>query len=208
MVHGERFNTITHLIGAVFSLIGFGALLVVGIHSGDMFATISYTVFGLSLVLLYVSSTLYHIVASAQIKAKLQKLDHVAIYVLIAGTYTPYTLVSLKDNDGLGLLVFVWSLAIIGILLDVFKRNRTEWLQITIYLMMGWACVAKISALKLAMDWQGFWLLVSGGLLYSIGVIFYVLDGKKLLKHAHGIWHIFVLLGSLAHFVSIIGFVR
>jgi len=208
MYNGERLNSITHLIGAVLALMGFGALLAVSISEKNPILIFSFAVFGLTLVVLYTMSTLYHSFHPPKLKKLFQKLDHVSIYLLIAGTYTPYMLVSLGDGNGPLLLLLVWSLAIIGILFDLFMPKRNQLLQITIYLMMGWACSLDFSGLLAALPMPGMVLLTVGGIIYTIGVVFYVLDNFNKLPHAHGIWHLFVLLGSIFHFISIITYVR
>ena len=135
MYYGERFNSITHLVGAALSLMGLGALVTVGVNSGNTKLLVSYTIFGFSMVLLYTMSTLYHSFHPVSLKRLFRKLDHIAIYILIAGTYTPYLLVALKENKGIWILTFVWTMAVIGICLDIFKRNRNETSQICIYLL-------------------------------------------------------------------------
>ena len=127
---------------------------------------------------------------------------------LIAGTYTPYMLVSLIDGNGPLLLAVVWGLAIIGLLIDTLNPRRIEVLQISIYLIMGWLCTLEFSSLKAAMPLAGIVWLTVGGIAYTVGIIFYVLDSSHKLRHAHGIWHLFVLTGSVSHFISILGFVR
>jgi hemolysin III len=208
MYYGEKFNSISHLVGAVLALIGFGALLTIAIQSGEPATIVSFVVFGLTLVLLYTMSTLYHSFHPPQLKAIFQKLDHMTIYLLIAGTYTPYMVVSLGDLEGYRMLAIVWALAIVGLLLDLLNPNRIELLQIAIYLFMGWVCMFEYSHLRASIPGQGMFWLALGGVAYTVGVIFYVLDNLQHLKHAHGIWHIFVLAGSISHFISIIGFVR
>lgn len=208
MYYGEKLNSITHLIGAVLALIGFGALLTISIQEQSPRLIISFTTFGLTLILLYTMSTLYHSFQSPQLKDIFQKLDHVSIYLLIAGTYTPYMLVSLYESNGLLMLLLIWSLAVIGLLLDLLVKKRIEWLQIIIYLVMGWVCTLIFSELQAALPTAGIVWLTLGGLSYTFGVIFYILDGMNKLKHAHGIWHVFVLAGSISHFISIISYVR
>jgi len=208
MYYGEKFNSITHLVGAVLALIGFFALLVVGIAQKDTVLVVSFSVFGATLILLYTASTLYHSFRPPKLKKLFQKLDHVSIYLLIAGTYTPYMMVSLRDGNGPLLLAIVWSLALFGILLDLLSPRRIEILQIVIYLIMGWVCVFEYSSLKAIIPSAGILLLTVGGIAYTVGIIFYVLDDMNKLRHAHGIWHLFVLLGSTCHFISIIGYVR
>lgn len=207
MYYGEKLNSITHLVGAVLALIGFGVLLTLSIQEQNPRLIISFTVFGLTLILLYSMSTLYHSFHSPKLKKIFQELDHVSIYLLIAGTYTPYML-ALPKNDGLTMLVSIWVLALIGLLLDLLIKKRIKWLQILIYLVMGWVCTLNYSALQAALPNVAiFWLSV-GGAAYTIGIIFYILDKMKKLQHAHGIWHLFVLTGSICHFISIAGYVR
>lgn len=206
MYYGERLNSITHLIGAVFALIGLGALLTKSIESAEPSVIISFTVFGFTLVLLYTMSTLYHSFGTPQLKRLFRKLDHVSIYLLIGGTYTPYMLVALGDGNGPHMLTAVWILAFVGIGLDLFKKKRNYILQLIIYLLMGWVVTLEYDSLKAAIPKQGVWWLTFGGIAYTAGVIFYVLDSLNRLKHAHGIWHGFVLLGSTSHFISIIGY--
>ena len=208
MYYGEKFNSITHLVGAVLSVMALGSLLTIGIQQHNWLLLFSFTVFGLSLVLLYTMSTLYHSFHSPKLKKIFQKLDHVSIYILIAGTYTPYMLVSLGDGNGPRILALVWGLAVVGLLLDIFVRKRIEILQIAIYLAMGWVCTLEYSNLKLAISTPGIAWLTIGGIAYSVGVIFYILDDMKKLRHAHGIWHLFVLTGSVSHFISVVGYVR
>jgi hemolysin III len=208
MYFGERLNSITHLVGAVLALVGLGALLAVGIEHRDPWMIAGFTVFGVTLVLLYTMSTLYHSFYSPRIKRIFQKLDHVSIYLLIAGTYTPYMLVSLREGSGPWMLALVWSLAIVGILLDVLIEKRMKALQIVIYLVMGWVCMLDYAELRAAIPESGAIWLTTGGLAYTVGVIFYVLDDLGKLRHAHGVWHLFVLSGSVSHFISVIAYVR
>ena len=208
MYYGEKLNSITHLIGAVLALIGFGVLLTISIQTLNWLLIISFTVFGLTLILLYTMSTLYHSFHPPNLKKIFQKLDHISIYLLIAGTYTPYMLVSLRDNNGIIMLILIWSLAVVGLLLDVFIPKRIEWLQVLIYLVMGWVSTLNYSELQAAIPPAGMVWLTIGGIAYTTGIIFYVLDNLKKLRHAHGIWHIFVLSGSICHFISIATYVR
>ncbi len=208
MYYGEKLNSITHLVGAVLALIGFGALLTISIQQQNPRLSISFTVFGLTLILLYTMSTLYHSFHSAKLKKIFQKLDHVSIYLLIAGTYTPYMLVSLHEGNGLIMLILIWLLAVIGLLLDIFLPKRIEWLQILIYLVMGWVCTLNFTELQAALTTAGMVWLTAGGIAYTAGIVFYVLDNMKKLRHAHGIWHVFVLSGSICHFISIAAYIR
>ena len=208
MYYGEKLNSITHLIGGVLALIGFGALLAVSILEYDLRLIISFSIFGITLVLLYTMSTLYHSFHPPNLKKIFQKFDHISIYLLIAGTYTPYMLVSLYGNGGLIMLSIIWGLAIFGLILDIFIPKRIEWLQILIYLVMGWICTINYAELRAAIPLAGIIWLTLGGVIYSVGVVFYILDDLKKFPHAHGIWHLFVLLGSICHFVSVVAYVR
>ena len=209
MYYGEKLNSISHLAGAALALIGLGALLTVSIQSGDPWIITSFSIFGFTLVLLYTMSTLYHSFHPPGLKRLFQLFDHISIYLLIAGTYTPYMLVSLRDSSGWPIFGVVWSLAAIGTLSEILLSGRAVKVgQMIIYLGMGWACSYDLAGLRAALSEPGFFWLAAGGLAYSVGVIFYVLDKMNKLDHAHGIWHFFVLAGSLCHFISIVGYVR
>lgn len=209
MYYGERLNSISHLVGAVFALIGLGALLTVSIQSRDPLTVLSFFVFGATMVLLYTMSTLYHSFHPPKLKKLFKLFDHVAIYILIAGSYTPFMVLTLGDASGWMILGLVWALALLGILSEVLLSGKAVKIgQVVIYLAMGWACSLDISGLRANLPPAGFTWLVAGGIAYTTGVVFYVLDKMNRLDHAHGIWHMFVLMGSSAHFVAVIGYVR
>lgn len=209
MYYGERLNSISHLVGTAFSLIGLGALLAISIQTGDPWMISSFAVFGFTLVLLYTMSTLYHSFRSPGLKRIFQLLDHISIYLLIAGTYTPYMLVSLRHGNGWQILGIVWVLALVGIASELWLSGPIVHVgQLVIYLAMGWLGTLEFGDLRTAISEPGLYWLTAGGLAYTAGVVFYLLDGAKKLDHAHGIWHFFVLAGSICHFVSIIGYVR
>jgi hemolysin III len=209
MYHGERLNSVSHLVGGVLALIGLGALLTVAIQTGDPWVIVSFTVFGVSLVLLYTMSTLYHSFQPPALKNLFQLLDHISIYLLIAGTYTPYMLLSLRDGNGPLILSLIWVLALGGILSEVFLSGRfVKVVQVLTFLGMGWACSIDFASLEAALPKAGLWWLTAGGIAYTVGILFYVLDKLDRLNHAHGIWHFFVLAGSACHFISVIGYVR
>lgn len=208
MYHSEKFNSISHLVATVFALMGLGALITVGIQQHNLLLFIGFFTFGLTLVMLYSFSTLYHSFKHPFVKRVFQKLDHIAIYLLIAGTYTPFTLVTLIDSSGIWMLIAVWTLALLGIGLELFVKNRIEILQLAIYLVMGWLVVFDFGTLRDTLPEAGIYWLTAGGIAYTIGITFYVLDHKNLMKHAHGIWHLFVIGGSFSHFVAVIGYVR
>jgi hemolysin III len=204
MYRGERLNSITHLLGSVFALIGLIVLVVRAALTGDPWKIISFSIFGITLVVLYTSSALYHSIRGTS-KKLFQKIDHSAIYLLIAGSYTPFTLVTLRGAWGWSLLGVVWGLAVIGILQDVLFAKRKKILSVAIYLMMGWIAIVAVRPLAQALPGAGMVLLVAGGLFYTIGVVFYALDKKYV--YSHGIWHLFVLAGSVCHYFTILLYV-
>ena len=209
MYYGERLNSISHLVGAVFALVALGALLAISIQTGNPMVIVGFSTFGLTLVLLYTMSTLYHSFRDPGLKRVFRVLDHISIYLLIAGTYTPFMLISLHSGKGTLILTLVWTLAVVGILSEVLLSGRTvKTLQLIIYVSMGWACSLDIASLRAALPEAGFWWLTAGGIAYTTGIIFYVLDKMKTLNHAHGIWHFFVLIGSACHFIAIAGYLR
>jgi hemolysin III len=209
MYYGEKLNSISHLVGAMFSLVAFGALLALGIQTGDPRTIVGFTVFGLTLVLLYAMSTLYHSFQAPRLKKVFKVLDHISIYLLIAGTYTPFMLISVNSHSGTIILSAVWTLAIVGTLSEILLSGRAVKIcQLIIYLAMGWACSFDLASLKEALPQAGFLWLAAGGIIYTVGVAFYVVDKLKWLTHAHGIWHFFVLVGSACHFIAVIGYVR
>jgi len=209
MYYGEKLNSVSHLVGAALALIGLGALLSVAIQTRDPWVITSFSVFGISMVLLYTMSTLYHSFSTSKLKNFFQLFDHISIYLLIAGTYTPYMLVTQRDANGWLIMGIIWSLAVAGILSEIFLSGRAVKVgQMIIYLGMGWACTFDFASLKAALPETGLLWLTAGGLAYTAGVIFYILDKMDKLTHAHGIWHFFVLTGTICHFISIIGYVR
>ncbi|MFK7954794.1 MAG: hemolysin III family protein [Lysobacterales bacterium] len=208
MYHGERLNSISHLVGTAFALMGLGALLTVAINSSDGWMIASFAIFGLSMVLLYTMSTLYHSFKAVRVKAIFQVLDHISIYLLIAGTYTPYMLVTLRGGSGWLIMSVIWALTVIGILLEALPIRRPKVVQLAIYLGMGWACAFDFGSLTALLDSAGVTWLTAGGIAYTLGVVFYLLDTMKQMPYAHGIWHFFVMGGTVCHFISIIGYVR
>ena len=209
MYYGEKLNSISHLVGAVFALIALGSLLTVSIQIGDPVVITGFSVFGFSLVLLYTMSALYHSFNPPKLKHIFKILDHVSIYLLIAGSYTPFMLISIRAANGWLILGIVWALAVIGILSELFLSGRaTKIGQVIIYLSMGWLCSLDIGSLYAALPRMGFVWLLTGGIAYTVGIIFYIVDKLKWFNHAHGIWHFFVLAGSISHYISVVGFVR
>ncbi len=204
MYKGERFNSISHLIGAIAALVGLVLLVVLATRQGDWWKIISFSIYGVTLFLLYLVSTLYH---SVQGKAKqvLRKFDHYSIYLLIAGTYTPFTLVTLRGGWGWSMFGLIWSLAILGIVLELLHPKEIQIWPVIIYLLMGWLILIALRPLLQALPLAGFAWLLLGGVFYSVGVIFYLLDEK--VRHFHGIWHLFVLAGSLSHYFTVLFYV-
>jgi hemolysin III len=205
MYYGEKFNAVSHLLGAVLALAGTVVLVVLAAIGGDPWKVVGVSIYGATLVLMYSSSTLYHSVRGGRGKDFLRKMDHQSIYLLIAGSYTPFCLVTLRGPWGWSLLGVVWGLAIVGSLQDLRPRNDARILSVVIYLLMGWAAVVALVPMVNALGRAGFAWVAAGGLLYTVGIVFYALDAR--LKHAHGIWHLFVLAGSAAHFIAILMYV-
>ncbi|HBV40427.1 MAG TPA: hemolysin III family protein [Erwinia sp.] len=197
----EVANSISHGVGFIFGIIGLVLLLSQAIDSqADAIAITSYSLYGGSMILLFLASTLYHAIPHPRAKIWLKKLDHCAIYLLIAGTYTPFLLVGLKSPLAHGLMVVIWSLALIGVLFKLAFVHRFEALSVVTYLLMGWLSLIVIYQLAMKLSAGGIWLLAAGGIIYSLGVIFYV---SKRIPYNHAIWHGFVLGGSICHFLAI-----
>ena len=205
MYHGERFNAVSHLFGAALALVGATVLVVLTAIGGDAWKVVAVSIYGAALVLMYSSSTLYHSVRAGRAKDRLRKMDHQSIYLLIAGSYTPFCLVTLRGPWGWSLFGVVWGLALVGGLQDLWPRNDARILSVVIYLLMGWVAIVALVPLVQALGLAGFAWVASGGLFYTVGIVFYALDAR--LNHAHGIWHLFVLAGSAAHFVAILEYV-
>jgi len=204
--HGQRLNVYSHMLGTVLAVAGVAVLVVRADFSGDGWKIVSAGIYGATLLLLYLFSTLYHGLADGDAAKKVfHKLDHIAIYLLIAGTYTPFTLVTLRGGWGWTLFGIVWGMAAAGIVLDMLHRSGLRWLQMTIYLVMGWVVVIAWPQLVAALPEAGIAWLVAGGVIYTLGTIFYGLDNR--LKHAHGIWHLFVLGGSGCHYIAVFVYV-
>jgi hemolysin III len=203
MDKGRRFNSISHLAGAVLAIGGTAALVVMASLQGDPWKIVSFSIYGATLILLYLSSGLYHGVRN--VSAVLRKMDHIAIYLLIAGSYTPFALVTLRGPLGWTLFGLVWGLALAGIVIEFRLADRRRILPVILYVLMGWLVVFALKPLLRALPLNGFWWLLAGGLLYTGGVVFYALEGK--LPYSHGIWHLFVLGGSITQFIAIFFYV-
>ncbi len=205
MYHGERLNSITHLLGAVAAAAGLAVLVVLAAQQGDAWKVVSFSIYGASLLLLYLFSTLYHS-TRGRAKAILQKFDHHAIYLLIAGSYTPFTLVTLRGAWGWTLFGTIWGLAVLGMVVDsLHNKQARRILPMVIYIVMGWLVLIAFKPLLAALPTAAVLWLVAGGLFYTLGTVFYALDKK--LRHAHGIWHLFVLAGSVSHYLAVLLYV-
>ncbi len=200
----EFANTITHGLGLVLSIIGFVVLVVLAGLRGDGLSIVGCVIYGLSLVVLYAASTMYHSTVSPGLKKKLRMADHCGIYLLIAGSYTPFALIVFKGALGQEILIVIWTLAGLGILSKLIFRQRFPALSVISYLVMGWIGVFGVQPLYAALGLIPLLLVVAGGISYSLGVIFF---GWHKLRHHHAIFHIFVLAGSIIHFVAIAKYV-
>lgn len=196
----EWLNSLTHGMGVVFSLVGMTLLLVMASQAPDVWKIVSFAIYGVSMVLLYAASTLYHSAKDPQRKLRYKMFDHCAIYLLIAGTYTPFLLVNMREGVGWTLFAVIWGLAALGIALKVIFRHRFKALQVIIYLLMGWLITFASSELSAALNETGLTLLVAGGITYTVGVIFYL---GRAIPFNHAIWHLFVLGGSVCHFLAV-----
>lgn len=199
----ELAHAITHGIGASLSVAGLVLLIVRAAHTGDPWRIVSFAIFGTTMVLLYAASTLYHALIHSPSRQKWKVLDHAMIYVLIAGTYTPFLLVSLRGPWGWSLFGVIWGLTLVGIGFKVFFAGRFHLLSTLIYLGLGWICVIAIKPLLTEVPAGALWWLLGGGLFYSLGTIAYM---QKALKYHHAVWHVFVLGGTACHFVAIYAF--
>ncbi|MCC8999832.1 MAG: hemolysin III family protein [Candidatus Contendobacter sp.] len=204
MYKGEFFNSISHLVGAAAALVGLVIVVVVAAQQGDPWKIVSFSIYGATLFLLYTFSTLYH---SLQGRAKriFRKLDHLSIYFLIAGTYTPFALVTLRGAWGWTIFGIIWGLVIVGIVLESLPQKGNRIWSVAVYILMGWLILIALKPLLQALPAGGFIGLLLGGIFYTGGLVFYALDSR--VKHFHGIWHLFVLAGSVSHYLTILFYV-
>ena len=200
----EIANSITHGIGMVLAIAALGILTAFASIYGNVWHIVSVSIYATTLVLLYTASTLYHSIQKPRVKSILQVLDHSAIYLLIAGTYTPFTLVSLRGPWGWWLFGVIWGLAALGLVFQLSMLKRWQALSLGLYIGMGWVVVVAIKPLIVSVATGGIVFLVLGGLAYTTGILFYC---WKTLKYHHAIWHLFVLAGSILHFFSILFYV-
>ena len=197
----EIANSISHGLGLVLSIVGFTILIMLSIRDGDPWRITGFTIYGASLTILYLFSTIYHGLTHSRTKAIFRRLDHSAIYILIAGTYTPVILISLRNTWVIFLLPLVWAMAIFGIYMKVFYIHRYEKLTLAFYVLMGWLALIAAKPLFNSVPIESFIWIIVGGFSYTTGIIFYV---WKRLPYQHTIWHMFVLLGSISHYIGIL----
>lgn len=200
----EVWNGITHGIGTALSIAGLTLLVVLAAVYGDSWRVVSFSIYGSTLVLLYLASTLYHSIQIPKVKRVLQVLDHAAIYLLIAGSYTPFLLVNMRGKLGWTLFGVVWGLAILGIALRTIFVGRFEKLAVVGYVLMGWLMVVGFKEMQLAIPPGGVNLIIAGGVTYTVGVIFFA---WRKIPYNHAIWHLFVMGGSICHFLAMLFYV-
>ncbi|MCX7552894.1 hemolysin III family protein [Marinicella sp. S1101] len=200
----ERINILSHALGLGLSVLGLIILTLKGIQSSQWQTIVAYAVYGISMVLLFAASTFYHLAKLPAVRARMRVLDHAAIYVLIAGTYTPFMLLTIPGPLGYGILIAAWSMAVIGITIKLFYTGHFELLSTLLYLFMGWAIVFAIKPLAAKLSAEGLQWLILGGAAYTVGAILYAI---KKIPYNHAIFHLFVLLGSCSHFIAIYCFI-
>ncbi|SKA65067.1 PAQR family membrane homeostasis protein TrhA [Enterovibrio nigricans] len=205
-VKEEIASSISHGVGVIFGIVALVMLLIKAVHDGaDALSITSYSIYGASIILLYLASTLYHAIPFEKAKRALKTFDHCAIYLLIAGTYTPFMLISLRTPLAFGVMALIWAIALVGVILKIAFVYRFKSLSLAMYLAMGWLSLVVVYQLAQVMSAPGLILLTLGGLVYSLGVIFYV---KRTIPFNHAIWHVFVLGGTVLHFLAIYWYVK
>lgn len=199
-VSEEIINSITHGLGALLSIVALVVLIIIAGRNNDIRQLISFSIYGSTLVILYLSSTLYHSFTGPKLKNLFARFDHVSIFLLIAGTYTPILLISIRGIWGWTLLIIIWTVALIGAVIRSIYLHRFRKLMVAIYLLMGWMFVLAGKQIYLNLATESLVFLLLGGIAYSVGVVFYL---WRKLPYSHGIWHLFVLAGSILHFFAI-----
>lgn len=200
----EIANAITHGIGTALSIVGLIILIVAAVTLQDMWRIIAVSIYGGTLVFLYLASTLYHSFHFHPVKRIFHIMDHIGIFFLIAGTYTPILLIRMRDTPGWILFIAIWTAAIVGAAIKAFFTDRYTKLSSLIYIAMGWAVIVRFDAFASAVDPGGLWLIIAGGLSYTIGVIPFLWHR---LPYNHAIWHLFVIGGSACHFFAILRYI-
>ena len=196
----ERLNILSHGFGLILAVLGSLLLIAKGMNQSGNVSLIAYLIYGLSMIFLYGASTLYHSSKDAEKRTKLRIVDHIGIYFLIAGTYTPFCLITLQDSKGFLLFISIWIMALIGTIFKLFYTGRFEKLSTVTYVLMGWSAIFAINPLIESLDKQGLYWLVAGGIGYTIGAIIY---SVKKIKYNHAIFHFFVLIGSFCHYMAV-----
>jgi hemolysin III len=204
MYYGERFNVLSHLIAAVLALLGAAVLVVLAALRADVWKVVSFAIYGATLVLAYSVSTAYHSLRG-RAKRIFRKLDHQAVYLLIAGSYTPFCLVTLRGPWGWSLFGIVWALAVLGMLQEFRRNEDARVLSVVLYVVMGWVALVAVAPLLEALGPVGFAWVAAGGVFYTVGIVFYAFDEK--FPYWHGIWHLFVVAGSATHYFAILLYV-
>jgi hemolysin III len=204
MYYGERFNAISHLLGALLAVWGTLVLVALAALTADVWKVVSFAIYGATLVLAYSISTIYHSLRGPA-KNLFRKLDHQIIYLLIAGTYTPFCLVTLRGPWGWSLFSIVWGLAAVGMLQEVRRNDKTRDPSVVLYVVMGWVALVAVPPLLEALGPAGVAWVAAGGVIYTVGIVFYAFDEK--FKYWHGIWHLFVVAGSATHYFAILLYV-
>jgi len=197
----EISHSVTHGIGTALSIAGLVISVVMAARTGDALKVLSFVIFGVSMILLYTASTLYHAFTHKKTKNVFRYMDHIAIFILIAGTYTPIALILLKGAWGWTLFGLAWGFAIAGIVYQAVFLNRFKWISISIYLGMGWLAIVAVQPLMAVMPFGLFLWILAGGLFYTLGSVFYLIDN---IKFFHFIWHLFVIAGTVCHFFGLI----
>lgn len=199
----EIFNSVTHGIGVVFGIVALTILLYIAIKKGSVSEIVAFSIYGACIILMFLSSTLYHSFTKEKVKKILRVFDHSSIFLFIAGTYTPIVLLTLEGTMRVGILVAIWSIAIAGVVFKIFtygKYDRFKKASVLIYIAMGWFAILPVKAIINATSINFFYWILAGGLLYTLGTIFY---SNKRIPLNHGIWHLFVLAASITHFIGI-----
>ena len=200
----EIAHSVTHGLGVILSIAGLAVMVTLAVLRGNAWHVVSCSIFGVTLIFLYTASTLYHSVPHPGAKKVLRVFDHSAIFLLIAGTYTPFTLVTLRGGWGWTLFVLIWGLALVGIIYKITAKTRYRLLSVLLYLGMGWLVLVAIKPMVTSVAVPGLLLLLAGGLCYTLGLIFFV---WRRLPYSHAVWHLFVLAGSICHFLAVLLYV-
>lgn len=200
----EKLNIISHAIGVVLGIAALFLLVIHAVENGTTLHVVSFSVYGLSIIILYLASTLYHKATQPKLRMRLRIFDHAAIYVLIAGTYTPFALITLQGTTGWVIFGTVWTFAIVGIILKLFYTGKFDKLSTLMYVFMGWIIVFAVKPMIANLPYEGLMWLLSGGIAYTVGALLYSI---RSLPFNHAIFHVFVLIGSICHFIAVYWYV-